>query len=239
MSRVRTSGHDVRRPIALAVTAVAIMAAAVTGMTHYASASLINVQPRALSVSVVADRPDVPGVLRLVASEDTWNDDRARSARHGDDPRLAVADSSQGCLVIADSSCTDVRNARTYVKFDLSAVPASATIESATIQMVGGPTSISSAPVAARRVTESWSESSMTYNSRPRTTRTGSVTGASVASDGLELLTFDVTELVTDRDRVDIANGWELRPNGNNDSWWYSSEWDAPELQPTLTVVYR
>ena len=54
-----------------------LMAAAVTGMTHYASASQINVQPRALSVSVVADRPDVPDVLRVVASEDTWN---ARSA---------------------------------------------------------------------------------------------------------------------------------------------------------------
>ncbi len=239
MTRMRTVEQQARRPVALALTAVAIMAAAVTGMTHYASASLLNVQPRALSVSVVADRPDVPDVLRVTATEDSWNDDRARSTTHGSEPRLAIADSSTACLIIANESCTNVRNARTYVKFDLSALPAGATIETATIQMIGGPTTISSTPVTARRVTSSWSESTMTYNSRPSTSSSGSVTGASVASGDTEVLTLDVRAMVAARGTATIANGWELRPNGSNDSWWYSSEWGTAAQRPMLTVTYR
>jgi hypothetical protein len=229
----------VRHTVALTVTAVAIVAAAVTGMTRFASASLVNVTPRPLTVHNVTTRPDVPNVLRLVASEDTWNDDRATTTTHGSDPRLAIADGTQACFVIANATCTNVRNARTYVKFDLSGLPAGATVQSATIQMIGGPTTISSTPVTARRVTTAWSESTLTYNSRPSTSSTGVVTGASVASGGTEVLTLDVTAMVAARGTATIANGWELRPNGTNDSWWYSSEWSTAAQRPTLTVIYR
>jgi len=239
MTRVRSGGHDVRRPVALALTAVALVAAAVTGMSYYASASLLAVQPRALSVHVIATRPDVPGVLRVVASEDTWNDARARGTTHGDDPRLAIADGSEACLVITGTSCTSVRNARSYVKFDLSALPVGATIESATIQMIGGPTTISSTPVTARRVTGSWNESTLTYDSRPSTSSSGVITGSAVASGGTEVLTLDATAMVAARGTASVADGWELRSNGNNDSWWYSSEWDTETQRPTLMVVYR
>ncbi len=236
---MRTAGHKVRRPLALVLTAAAILAAAVTGMTRFASASLVNVAPRPISVHVVATRPDVPNVLRLVASEDTWNDDRATTTTHGSDPRLAIADGTQACFVIANVTCTNVRNARTYVKFDLSGLPAGATVQSATIQMVGGPTSINAAPVTARRVTTAWSESTLTYNSRPTTSSSGVVTGAAAASGGIEVLTLDVTAMVAARGTATIANGWELRPNGTNDSWWYSSEWGTAAQRPTLTVIYR
>lgn len=239
MSRVRSGRPDVRRRIALLVTSAVIMTAVVTSVTRFASASLVNVAPRQLSVHVVATQPEVPTVLRVVASEDTWNDDRATTTRHGSDPRLAIADSSTACLIIASASCTNVRNARSYVKFDLSSLPAGVEIESATIQMVGGPTSISSTPVTARRITSTWSESTLTYNSRPSTTSSGAVTGSSVASGGTEVLTLDVRAMVAARGTAAIANGWELRPNGNNDSWWYSKEWATAAQRPTLTVVYR
>lgn len=218
---------------------VTLVVATITATTHFASASLLDVAPRQLSVQVLATQPDVPQVLRVVASEDTWNDDRATTTRHGSDPRLAVVDSSQTCLVIAAASCTNVRNARAYLKFDLSALPAAATVQSATIQMVGGPTSISSTPVTARRVTSTWSEATLTYNSRPSSSGSGVVTGSSVASGSSEVLTLDVTAMVAARGTATIANGWELRPNGANDSWWYSSEWSTAAERPTITVIYR
>lgn len=228
-----------RRHTVPAVIAVTLMVAAITVTTRFASATGVDVAPRQLTVAQVSTRPDVPEVLRVVASEDTWNDDRATSTRRGDEPRLAIADNSSACLVIAGPGCTTVRNARAYVKFDLSALPANATIESATIRMVGGPTSISSTPVTARRITSSWSESTMTYNSRPSTSGSGVVTGESVASGSTEVLTLDVRAMVAARGTATVANGWELRPNGSNDSWWYSSEWTAPAERPTLTVIYR
>ena len=40
-------------------------------------------------------------MLRLTATEDTWNDDRATTTTHGSDPRLGIADSSPACFVIA------------------------------------------------------------------------------------------------------------------------------------------
>jgi hypothetical protein len=227
-----------RRSAALVMTVATIAVATVTAMSCFASASLVTVAPRQLAVQQISTRPDVPRVLRVVASEDTWNDDRATSTTHGSDPRLAIADGSQACLVIANVSCTTVRNARTYVKFDLSSLPTGATIQSATIRMVGGPTSISSTPVLARRVISAWNESTLTYNSRPSTSSTGAVTGASIASGSTEVLTLDVTAMVAARGTATIANGWELRPNAN-DSWWYSSEWGTEQDRPTLTVIYR
>jgi hypothetical protein len=53
------------------------------------------------------------------------------------------------------------------------------------------------------------------------------------------VLTFDVRAMVAARGTATIVNGWELRPNGSNDSWWYSSEWGTAALRPTLTVTYR
>ena len=222
------------------MTAVAVVAAAVTGMTRFASASLVNVAapgavgarrghpPRRARTCCGSSPPRTPGTTIAPRPPGTATI-----------PGSAIADASTACLVIAVTSCTNVRNARTYVKFDLSSLPAGATIESATIQMVGGPTTISSTPVTARRVTSSWSESTMTYNSRPSTSSSGVVTGASVASGGTEVLTLDVTAMVAARGTATIANGWELRPNGTNDSWWYSSEWGTAAQRPTLTVVYR
>lgn len=221
------------------MTVAALVVATVTAASTMASASLLNVQARPLGAFVIDERPDVPEVLRVVASEDTWNNDRSANSRHGNDPRLAIADGSQACLVIASANCTNVRNARSYVKFDLSSLPSDATIESATIQLVGGPTTISSTPVTARRVTSSWSESSMTFDSRPSTSSSGAVTGTAVESGGTEVLTFDVRSAVAARGTTSVVNGWELRPNGNNDSWWYSSEWGTVAQRPTLTVVYR
>lgn len=215
------------------------MVAAVTAATSIASASLVDVQPRPLGVFVVEERPDVPEVLRVVASEDTWNNARSASSRHGNDPRLAIANASPSCLVIASASCTTVRNARSYVKFDLSTLPSDATIESATIRMVGGPATISSTPVLARRVTSSWRESTMTFDDRPSTTGSGVVTGTAVESGGIEVLTFDVRSAVAARATATLVHGWELRSNGNNDSWWYSSEWGIASERPTLTVTYR
>ncbi len=218
---------------------VIIAIAAMVGASQFASASQLALTPRAITQYQLTTRPSVPNVLRLTATEDTWNDDRATTTTHGSDPRLGIADSSQVCFVIAAVSCTTIRNARAYVKFDLSAIPAGATITSATLELDGGPTTIGAAPATARRVTGTWSESTMTYNSRPGTSGTGAVTGASADTAGTEVMTFNLTSLVQNRATTSIANGFELRPNGTTDSWWYSSEWTTAAQRPTLTVVYQ
>jgi hypothetical protein len=226
---------------AVPLLAIALLAATVVAVIcvgQFASASQLGVTSKQVAAYQLTTRPSVPKVLRVVASEDTWNDDRATTTTHGNDPRLGIADSSQACFVIASASCTTIRNARAYVKFDLSALPAGATVQSATIELEGGPTTIGASVVTARRVTSSWSESTMTYNSRPGNTSTGAVTAAVTNVSGTMVATFNVTSFVQNRATTSITNGFELRPNGA-DSWWYSSEWAAASLRPTLTVIYQ
>lgn len=69
---------------------------------------------------------------------------------------------------------------RGLIRFDLSSIPPSATIVSATMslweRLNTGPTPT----YAARRITESWDEMAVTWNTRPARTDTGKVTWVTV-----------------------------------------------------------
>jgi hypothetical protein len=176
--------------------------------------------------------------LRVVASEDTWNDDNNQNLTHGTDVKLGVSGSSNYNVDLG-TCCTGVKNGRAYVTFDLSSLPAGATIQSATLQLSGGPTTIGGSPVTARRVTSAWSEATMTTSNRPNNAGGGAaVTGSATNVSGTMVLTFNVASDVTGR-ATNLLNGWELRANGNTGSWWYSSEWATATQRPTLTVVYQ
>jgi hypothetical protein len=220
-------------PLAIAVVALA------SGVSQFASASQLSVTPKNVRVFQLTTKPSVPGVLQVTASEDTWNDDQATTATHGNDVRLGIADATSICYVINNASCTTIRNARTYLKFDLSALPAGATIQSATLQMVGGPTTIGAAPLTLRRVNTAWTEATLTYNTRPTTSGGGAVTATAGTVGTTQVASFNVLSFVQNRATTSIANGFEIRPNGTTDSWWYSSEWATVSQRPTLTVVYQ
>jgi hypothetical protein len=226
----------VNRWIAPAVIAVVALT---IGLSQFASAARLPLTPKSMKVFQLTTRPDTPKVLRVVASEDTWNDDRSTTSTHGNDPRLGVADSTQVCFVISGTSCTNIRNARTYLKFDLSLLPAGATVQTASLEIEGGPTTIGAAPVTIRRVTSSWTEAALTYNTRPSTASTGVVTGAATNVSGTMVTTFNLATDIANRATVSVTNGWEVRPNGTTDSWWYSSEWTTASQRPTLTVIYQ
>lgn len=53
-SWMRTASYSVRRRIPLALTAVAVVVAAVAGMARFADASLVDSAPRRLSVQALA-----------------------------------------------------------------------------------------------------------------------------------------------------------------------------------------
>jgi hypothetical protein len=220
-------------PLVIAVAALAF------GVSQFASASQLSVTPKNVKVFQLTTKPTVPKVLQVTASEDTWNDDQATTTTHGNDVRLGIADATSICYVINNATCTTFRNARTYLKFDLSGLPAGATIQSATIQLSGGPTTMIAAPLTIRRVTTAWTEAALTYNTRPTTSGSGAVTAAASNVGGTEVATFNVLALVQNRATATLTNGFELRPNGTTDSWWYSSEWATASQRPTLTVIYQ
>ena len=218
---------------------VIVVMALTVGVSQFASASQLALTPKNVKVFQLTTKPNVPKVLRVIATEDTWNDDLATTTTHGNDPRLGIADATQACFVISLVACTNIRNARSYLKFDLSALPAGVTVPSATLELDGGPTTIGTAPLSLRRVTTAWTEAALTFNTRPTSTGTGAVTATAANVSGTMAASFTITSLVQNRSTTSIANGFEIRPNGAVDSWWYSSEWTTAAQRPTLTVIYQ
>ena len=219
-------------PVIVIVVAVATLA----GMSQLASASRLPLTPKDVAVyKLVTGQPKV---LQVTATEDTWNDDQNRNTTHGNDTRLGIADASgTACFILGSASCTTIKNARTYLKFDLTALPSAATVSSATLRLSGGPTTIGASPATSRRITNSWNEATMVYNSRPSTSGTVVTTGTATNQSGTMVMTFNVTTDLQNRVTSSLTNGWELQPN-STDSWWYSSEWATASQRPTLTVLY-
>lgn len=100
------------------------------------------------------------------------------------------------------SPCND----RALIQFDMSAIPANATLVSATLGLHANPSPItiptanygSNNAFLIRRVTSPWSESTVTWNTQPITTTQNEVLVPQSNSSGQSYLNLDVTALVND-----------------------------------------
>jgi len=104
-----------------------------------ASASRLPLTPKNVEVHKLITGQ--PKVLQVTATEDTWNDDQNRNTTHGNDTRLGIADASgTACFILGSASCTTIKNARTHLKFDLTALPSAAPGEGGLVihRIVGG-----------------------------------------------------------------------------------------------------
>ena len=219
------------------VPALVTILVATAGAIHLASAASLPVTSSNVNVFQLTTRPPTPYAARVSATDDTWVDSLQATANHGADTKLGVSGSSTVALNLYGAGNTNVQQGRAYLRFDLSGIPTTATVQSAVIALSGGPTSIGTSPVVARRVTSAWSESTLTYSSRPTisvTQRTSSV----VNQSGVMIATIDVTADFSGG-VASAANGFEIRASATTGSWWYSSEYATASLRPTLTVVYK
>ncbi|MBN1888840.1 MAG: DNRLRE domain-containing protein [Thermoflexales bacterium] len=134
--------------------------------------------------------------------------------------------------------------ARSMVKFDLSVVPADAVLNSAVLRVYKGASYDFDGEwrtITAYRISSAWSESSVTWNTRPDySTAYGS---ASVPHDTYDWHSFDVTGLVQGWINGHLANfGIMLRGpewSGNDSSWkaFYTRERGDP-YTPQLVLNY-
>ena len=150
-------------------------------------------------------------------------------------------------LEVRASSGTNLR--RALVRFDLSTIPACATIDSATLRI-----RVSSAPGSSRthnvhRMTSSWTEASVSWNNRtsgtPWTTAGGDfnptfTAQATVSSTGYK--TWNVQSDVAAFVALSATNnGWLVRDNAetsSNATTVYSSKEASVGNRPELVVSY-
>jgi hypothetical protein len=155
-------------------------------------------------------------VLQLCAVADAYIDQYNSNSNFGSYPGLRVG----------FSSAVDLFHNRALVRFDLSSLPADATIKSAYLEayLTRGSGSLTQASIGAYFVTSAWSESSVTWNTMPSFDPVG-IAGSVNASPGYK--SWNVTS---------FAQVWQSDPGSNHglelfgpQTNWWSREFSSRE----------
>lgn len=133
--------------------------------------------------------------------------------------------------------------ARTYLRFDLSPIPSTATIQSATLTLC--PTQTNAVAVGriykATRVTSAWDESAITWNDQPSVA--GDETASALVLAGLSCVGYAVGDDVKMWIEEGVANhGWQVGDTSENASGsgmtYGSRENSDSAVRPILTVTW-
>ena len=156
---------------------------------------------------------------------------------------LPVATSTNGGAVI---------KSRAYVSFGLSAVPPKAEIVSAKLSLFGLPSSFTipqgnqgDNTVLIQRITDNWSQTSMTWNNQPSTTSEGQVTVPGTTTRfNYNMVDVDVTGLVKAMraNTPDKTGGFCIRLKNETpvNTVIFASSRNADESKrPKLVIIYK
>lgn len=143
---------------------------------------------------------------------------------------------------------------RGALKFDLSSIPATATIKSAKLSLFSHPSPInghqtdevranygSNNTMLIQRLTDAWNPATMTFNNQPSSTSTNQVVIPSTNQAFLDLIDIDVTQLVKDMTGSNANYGFSLRLQNEvyyNSRIFATSEFSDTSKHPKLVVVY-
>ena len=133
-----------------------------------------------------------------------------------------------------------LNNQRSFVQFDVSSIPASFTVDSATLTLCATSTPAVSRTYNLHRVTASWVETSITWNNQPAVA--GSVTGTVASATGC--LSWTVTDDVQTWVNGTTADGWRISDSSEGSITDYNADFrtredtaEATEV-PSLKVTY-
>jgi hypothetical protein len=143
-------------------------------------------------------------------------------------------------MQVASASSADKRS---FVRFDLSTIPATARVQSATLQLT-----MSSAPATTRtyevdQVDASWGETTITWSNMPSAAAAATATVASGTSNNVNL-TWSVTPDVAEFVASSAVNfGWQVKDTVESGTpartaTFRTSDFGNAGARPTLTVVY-
>jgi hypothetical protein len=143
---------------------------------------------------------------------------------------------------------------RAAFKFDLSSIPATATIKSAKLTLYSNPNPINGHPyddlranygsdntMLILKVTSSWTAGTVTYSNQPSATATDQVIIPATTERFLDLVDVDVTQLVKDMTGTNINYGFFIKLQNEtyyNSRIFCSSNYSDTAKHPKLVVVY-
>lgn len=167
-------------------------------------------------------------------------------------PDLNLGD-HQDMMAASWTSSGNQSNVRALIDFDLSAIPANATITSAKLSLYHNPSSASgnighsqtggSNEAWLQRITSTWAENTVTWNTKPTTTTQNQVTVAASTSNNQDYLNIDVATLVQDMiNNPQQSFGFLLQLQTESplrSLLFASSDYPNAALHPTLEITYQ
>jgi hypothetical protein len=133
-------------------------------------------------------------------------------------------------------------NQRSFVRFDLSAIPATARVQSATMQLT-----MSIAPTATRtyevdKINATWAETTLTWATIPAASA-ATATVASGTASGVNLTWNVATDAQTFVANSAANFGWQIKDATESSATartatFRTREWTTASQRPTLTVIY-
>lgn len=139
---------------------------------------------------------------------------------------------------------------RSLIQFDLSQIPQSAIIHSATLSLYFNPTSeegshaqfLSTNESYLERITDNWSESTVTWNNQPTTTSLNRVSLPHTTSSTQSFTSINVKKLILDSRRFPASSfGFMLKLQNEcvyKKLIFASSDNPNPAIRPKLTITY-
>lgn len=136
---------------------------------------------------------------------------------------------------------------RSLVEFDLSGVPANATIDSATLSLYWNSVTTSAGQAGTnatflQRITSSWTETGVTWNNQPTTTSQNQVSLATSSSSTQDYPNIDVKNLVIDMlNNPTSSFGFEIKLQTEavmRSMKFCSSDFATPAMRPRLKICY-
>lgn len=139
-------------------------------------------------------------------------------------------------------------------KFDLSSIPATATIKSAKLSLYSHPSPVNGHPtdevranygsdnaMLIQKITNTWNPVAVTFNNQPTSTSTNQVVIPATAQPFLDLVDVDVTQLVKDMTGANANYGFFLKLQNEiyyNSRIFATSKFSDASKHPKLIVVY-
>jgi|GEM_PF-806985 len=146
-------------------------------------------------------------------------------------------------LVAAGNSAGE--DCRVYLHFDLSTIPSTAVITSASLSLFHDASDAGAVngPVGAYAVTGNWNAATLTWNSKPTTADTPVDTITLTMPAPHTFVSWDIRELAEGWVDGSLTNRGVMLADTNEGTsegwkWFYSSEWGTANQRPKLEVTY-
>ncbi len=201
--------------------------AAALAASGVAAASSVAVTSRSLGASAI------PVTITTVTISPSVADTYASQAQ---------PNSSFGTATTMNVQSRSGANMRSFVRFDLSTIPSNARVQLATLQLTMSVAPSASRVYEADRITQSWSEASLTWSTMPpaasatATTSTGTTSGVVLSW----AVTTDVASFVTGS----ATNyGWQITDTAESSAstrtgTFRTREYGTAAARPKLVVTY-